>query len=59
MNKIERAIQDVKTEIKRMQNVKISVEARLEAYQEQLESLESIEQNKHIPHFIENKNEQE
>jgi len=50
MNKIERAIQDVKMEIKRMQNVKVSIEARLEAYLEQLESLESIEMNKSIPH---------
>lgn len=49
MNKIERAIQDVKMEIKRMQNVKVSIEARLEAYQEQLESLESIERDKSIP----------
>lgn len=50
MNKIERAIQDVKKEIKRMQNVKVSIEARLEAYQEQLELLEFIEGNKSIPH---------
>lgn len=50
MNKIERAIQDVKMEIKRMQNVKVSIEARLEAYIEQLESLESINNNKSIPH---------
>jgi hypothetical protein len=50
MNKIERAIEDVKMEIKRMQRVKIATEARLEAYLETLESLESIEQNKHIPH---------
>lgn len=50
MNKIERAIQDVKTEIRRMQQVKIATEARLEAYLETLESLESIESNNNIPH---------
>ena len=50
MNKIERAIEDVKMEISRMQKVKIATEARLEAYLETLESLESIERDKHIPH---------
>ncbi len=54
MNKIERAIEDVKTEITRMQKVKIGVEARLEAYIETLESLESIKLSKDIPHFEEN-----
>lgn len=51
MNKIERAIEDVKTEIARMQKVKIATEARLNAYLETLESLESIERDKHIPHI--------
>lgn len=50
MNKIERAIEDVKMEVKRMQNVKISIEARLEAYLEQLDSLESINNQVSIPH---------
>jgi hypothetical protein len=50
MNKIERAIQDVKTEISRMQKAKIAAEARIEAYLETLESLESIERDNHIPH---------
>jgi hypothetical protein len=50
MNKIERAIEDVKMEISRMQKVKIATEARLEAYLETLESLESIERNHSIPH---------
>lgn len=50
MNKIERAIQDIKMEVKRMQNVKISIEARLEAYLEQLDSLESINNQVSIPH---------
>jgi hypothetical protein len=50
MNKIERAIEDVKMEITRMQKVKIATEARLEAYLETLDSLESIERDKHIPH---------
>ncbi|MFY8161632.1 MAG: hypothetical protein ACOVNU_09910 [Candidatus Kapaibacteriota bacterium] len=50
MNKIQRAIQDVKMEVKRMQNVKVSIEARLEAYLEQLDSLESINNDNSIPH---------
>lgn len=50
MNKIQRAIEDVQTEITRMQKVKIATEARLDAYLETLESLKSIELDKSIPH---------
>lgn len=50
MNKIRRAIEDVKTEISRMQKVKIATEARLEAYLETLDSLESIERDNGIPY---------
>jgi len=50
MNKIERAIQDTTTELKRLRNMKICFDSKIEALEEQLESLESIERNKSIPH---------
>ena len=51
MNKIQRAIRDVKMEVKRMQNEKVNIEAKLEAYLEQLDSLESIDNDNSIPHL--------
>jgi uncharacterized protein YjaG (DUF416 family) len=50
MNKIERAIQDTTTELKRLRNMKICFDSKIEALEEQLESLESIERDKLIPH---------
>lgn len=50
MNKIERAIEDTKTELKRLRNNKMCFDAQIEALEGQLESLESIERNKSIPH---------
>lgn len=50
MNKIEKAIYDIKAEITRMQKVKIATEARLEAYLETLEKLQYVKQNNHFPH---------
>jgi uncharacterized protein YjaG (DUF416 family) len=50
MNKIERAIQDTTTELKRLRNMKICFDSKIEALEEQLESLESIERDKSIPH---------
>lgn len=51
MNKIERAIKDTTTELKRLRNNKICIDSKIEALEEQLESLESIERDKSIPHI--------
>jgi hypothetical protein len=50
MNKIERAIKDTTTELKRLRNNKLCIDSKIEALEEQLESLESIERDKSIPH---------
>jgi prefoldin subunit 5 len=50
MNKIERAIEDTKTELKRLRNNKLCIDAKIEALEEQLESLESINRTHSIPH---------
>jgi hypothetical protein len=50
MNKIERAIEDTRTELKRLRNNKLCIDAKIEALEEQLESLESIERTHSIPH---------
>jgi hypothetical protein len=50
MNKIERAIKDTTTELKRLRNMKICFDSKIEALEEQLESLESIERDKSIPY---------
>ena len=50
MNKIERAIEDTKTELKRLRNNKLCIDAKIEALEEQLESLESINITHSIPH---------
>ena len=50
MNKIERAIADCKWLIKSLESDRMIIMAKLEAYKEQLDNLESIESNKNIPH---------
>jgi peptidoglycan hydrolase CwlO-like protein len=50
MNKIERAIEDTRTELKRLRNNKLCIDAKIEALEEQLESLQSIERTHSIPH---------
>ncbi|MFY8160492.1 MAG: hypothetical protein ACOVNU_04120 [Candidatus Kapaibacteriota bacterium] len=50
MNKIERAIKDTTTELKRLRNNKLCIDSKIEALEEQLQSLESIERDKSIPH---------
>lgn len=50
MNKIERAIADCKEHIKNLQTENLILEAELSAYKKQLDNLERIESNKHIPH---------
>jgi hypothetical protein len=50
MNKIEGAISKIKMEINRLKNNKMCFEAKIEALEELLESLQSIERNKSIPH---------
>lgn len=57
MNKIERAIKDTTTELKRLRNNKLCIDSKIEALEEQLESLESIERDKSIPHQEEIPNE--
>ena len=50
MNKIERAIADCKEHIKNLQTEKMILDAELNVYKKQLDNLERIESNKHIPH---------
>jgi hypothetical protein len=50
MNKIERAIEDTQMELKRLRNNKLCIDAKIEALEEQLESLKSIERTHSIPH---------
>jgi hypothetical protein len=50
MNKIERAIEDTQTELKRLRNNKLCIDAKIEALEEQLESLESIQRSNLYPH---------
>jgi len=52
MNKIQRAIKDTETEIRRLRNNKICIDAKIEVLEEQLESLVSIENTNSIPHYI-------
>lgn len=56
MNKIEKAIYDTKLHIKKLQEDRMILNAKLLAYEEQLETLEIIERDKHIPHHQDLKN---
>ena len=50
MNKIERAIEFTRIELGRLRNNKLCIDAKIEALEEQLESLESIERRNTYPH---------
>lgn len=50
MNKIERAIRDIKMEIKNAKQKVLIAETQLKCLEEQLNNLENIEGDKFIPH---------
>jgi len=50
MNKIEVAIRDCEGQIKILQNQRMTIMAQLDVLKEQLNNLESIRDNKHIPY---------
>jgi hypothetical protein len=50
MNKIERAISDIKQHLSNLQKDKIILNAEISAFQSQLDALEVIERNHSIPH---------
>jgi len=50
MNKIELAIRDCEGQIKILQNTRMTIMAQLDVLKEQLDNLERIRDNKHIPH---------
>jgi len=50
MNKIERAISDIKNHLSNLQKDKIILNAEISAFQYQLDALEAIERNHSIPH---------
>jgi len=54
MNKIERAIADLKQYIQNLETEKTLIYAELNAYKKQLDNLEAIERNDAIPHFEQN-----
>jgi CO dehydrogenase/acetyl-CoA synthase epsilon subunit len=50
MNKIERAIRDIKMEIKNAKQKVLIAETQIKCLEEQLNNLEKIEGDKYIPH---------
>jgi chemotaxis regulatin CheY-phosphate phosphatase CheZ len=50
MNKIERAISDLKLHLGNLKMDKVILNFEISAFEKQLEALESIERNKSIPH---------
>ena len=50
MNKIERAINDIKLHLKDLRMDKVIITTEIGAFEKQLELLESIERNHSIPH---------
>jgi hypothetical protein len=50
MNKIERAIYDTKLQISNLEREILILNSKLNAYKDQLETLEVIQNNKHIKH---------
>lgn len=50
MNKIERAIHDIKLHLDNLKKDKLILIAEIGAFQNQLDALENIERNKSIPH---------
>lgn len=55
MNKIERAIYDTKLRIKKLEEDRMIILAQLSVLKEQLDTLEVIERDKHIPNQSPNK----
>lgn len=55
MNKIERAIYDVKLHIKEKERQLLICQTELKSYKEQLSTLEVIQENKSIPNETLNK----
>ncbi|MFY8161635.1 MAG: hypothetical protein ACOVNU_09925 [Candidatus Kapaibacteriota bacterium] len=51
MNKIERAIYDTKLHLDNLVQNKIVLAAEISAFQKQLNALQSINENKSIPHI--------
>jgi hypothetical protein len=50
MNKINLAIRDCEGQIKILQNQRMTIMAQIDVLKEQLDNLERIRDNKHIPH---------
>jgi len=50
MNKIERAIYDTKLHIEKLEQDRMVLVAKIDAYKKQLETLEAIDGDKSIPH---------
>jgi hypothetical protein len=50
MNKIERAIYDTKLHIQKLEEDRMILAAKIDAYKKQLETLEAIDGDKSIPH---------
>ena len=50
MNKIERAIYDVKLHIAKLEQERMILLAKIEAYIDQLDALEKIQRDKSVPH---------
>jgi len=50
MNKIERAIYDTKLHIEKLEQDRMVLVAKIDAYKKQLETLEAIDGDKTIPH---------
>jgi len=50
MNKIEKAIYDTKLHIERLEEDRMILAAKIDAYKKQLETLEAIDGDKSIPH---------
>lgn len=55
MNKIERAIYDVKLHLDNLKQERMILIAEINAYEKQLKTLELINENKSIPHFEDKK----
>jgi hypothetical protein len=56
MNKIERAIHDCKIHINALERDMLVISTELKVFKKQLDTLESIEYDKSIPHFEEKEN---
>ena len=52
MNKIEKAIYDTKLHIQKLEQDRMVLVAKIDAYKKQLETLEAIDGDKTIPHQV-------